>query len=119
MYDTYKANRGRAFSPARDAATHGRGRLNAVVVAEAKFIDRYRELSFNRRRLPVYDRSIDPLCDKAPVTKQSSIKYDRDRCGGYTETTVSPAAVLYRSQEISPLIRIKYTLTQSDINVRK
>lgn len=29
------------------------------------------------------------------------------------------AAVLCRSQEISPLIRIKYTLTQSDINVRK
>jgi len=27
------------------------------------------------------------LCDKAPVTKQSSIKYGID--GGYTETTVS------------------------------
>jgi len=29
------------------------------------------------------------------------------------------AAVLYRSQEISPLIRIKDAITQSDINVQK
>lgn len=101
-----------------ERCSDARGRLNAVVVAEAKFIGRYRELSINRRRLLVYGRSIDPLCDKAPVTKQSSIKY------GMEGTRKLPfpldaATVLCRSQEISPLIRIKYTLTQSDINVRK
>lgn len=97
MY-TYEANRG-VLSPRGRRAAMRRGRLNAVVVAEAKFIGRYHEPSFNRRRLPVYGRSIDPLCDKAPVTRQSSVKYGIDR--GYTETTVSAR----RSGRTSPLPR--------------